>query len=72
MVPSAGNLGTTHACVYVCCLQPEFWPNGLGGWDEKGEWKSGFGPYSQWFDKVARTLNPCGTTPFLSGPGWGE
>lgn len=55
-----------------CALQPEFWPTGLGGWDEKGNWKAGFGPYSQWFDRAARTLNPCGTAAFLSGPGWGE
>lgn len=57
----------------LCLLyQPEFWPNGLGGRDAHGKWKPGFAAYSQWFDRVARALNPCGTPGFLSGPGWGE
>eukprot|EP00878_Enallax_costatus_P013634 GHUV01014256.1.p1 GENE.GHUV01014256.1~~GHUV01014256.1.p1 ORF type:complete len:561 (+),score=79.37 GHUV01014256.1:338-2020(+) len=52
--------------------EPEFWPKGLGGYDADGKWKPGFGPYSQWFDKVAKSLSPCGTSGFLSGPGWGN
>jgi hypothetical protein len=56
-------------CVHV---QPEFWPAGLGGYNETGDWKPGFAAYTQWFDRVARSLNPCGTPAFLSGPGWGE
>jgi hypothetical protein len=53
-------------------LQPEFWPNGLGGWGSNGKWKAGFEAYAQWFHKVALAINPCGSKKMLSGPGWGE
>lgn len=79
---SSSPESTALPCAVPCCVlgagcrvvhtQPEFWPAGLGGWDTNGTWASGFGPYSQWFDRAARSLNPCGTAPFLSGPGWGE
>lgn len=54
-------------------LQPEFWPTGLGGYDEKGQWQSGFEPFAAYFHRVATALNPCSDgKPILSGPGWGE
>ena len=53
-------------------MQPEFWPTGLGGYDNNGKWQDGFDAYAKYFHRVATTLNPCGKKPFLSGPGWGE
>jgi hypothetical protein len=54
-------------------LQPEFWPTGLGGYDEKGKWQAGFEAYAAYFHRVATALNPCSDgKPILSGPGWGE
>jgi len=59
--------------VQLVLLQPEFWPTGLGGYDENGSWQSGFEPYATYFHRVALTLNPCGVgKPILSGPGWGN
>ncbi|WIA42782.1 hypothetical protein OEZ86_008721 [Tetradesmus obliquus] len=52
--------------------EPEFWPNGLGGWGSDGKWKAGFEAYAQWFHKVALAINPCGSKKMLSGPGWGN
>eukprot|EP00775_Hariotina_reticulata_P002235 gene2235-2547_t len=52
--------------------EPEFWLTGLGAWDDKGKWVSGFEAYKKHFHKIAIALNPCGTKPFLSGPGWGN
>ncbi|WIA13252.1 hypothetical protein OEZ85_006841 [Tetradesmus obliquus] len=53
--------------------EPEFWPTGLGGYDEKGQWQSGFEAYAAYFHRVATALNPCSDgKPILSGPGWGN
>jgi hypothetical protein len=56
----------------VCFVQPEFWLTGLGAWNDQGKWVGGFDAYKKRFHKIALALNPCGTKPFLSGPGWGE
>eukprot|EP00882_Tetradesmus_deserticola_P023714 GHRQ01025821.1.p2 GENE.GHRQ01025821.1~~GHRQ01025821.1.p2 ORF type:complete len:149 (+),score=31.46 GHRQ01025821.1:106-552(+) len=65
--PRSSMLSPTHF------VQPEFWPTGLGGYDEKGKWQSGFEAYAAYFHRVASELNPCSDgKPILSGPGWGE
>ncbi|WIA40051.1 hypothetical protein OEZ86_013470 [Tetradesmus obliquus] len=53
--------------------EPEFWPTGLGGRNEKGEWRGGFDAFATYFHRVAQQLAPCGSGKrVLSGPGWGN
>lgn len=65
------NLGGS-VIVFELGNEPEFWPSGLGGWGKDGKWKKGFEAYADWFDRVARAINPCGSGKMLSGPGWGN
>jgi len=59
--------------VQLVLLQPEFWPTGLGGYDENGSWQSGFEPYATYFHRVALALNPCSVgKPHLVRPRLGQ